>query len=461
MKNLDVHKLEVLDSEGGRQFVIPAEVKGFFTQKKRVVHSILLLLFLALPWIRINGQQLLHLDIEHRRFFVFGLNLAAHDTPLIFLFLIIATLGLAYVTAIWGRVWCGWACPQTVFIEHVYRKIEQLIEGNHIARRALRDQALNLNKTAKLFAKWFLYVAVSSLIAHSLAAYFVGRDELLNMISAGPAQNSTYFILITGLTFLLVFNFGWFREQFCLIVCPYGRIQSLLMDPNSLTILYDDKRGEPRKGTTRGSQQQGDCVSCFRCVAVCPTRIDIRNGQQMECIGCTACIDACDEIMQKVNKPKGLIRYDSLSRKHHSALRGRPLIYMVGILGAMGALLYLLTQRSSLDITLLRAIETPYQVVQTDLGTEVINHFRLRVKNQWNEPIKAKVELDPQFGELILPQNAIELSPLELKTVHFFVKFQPEAKLATENPATLSIQNLTTSETPIKLNLELLKPDNF
>lgn len=459
LKELDVFKLEVLNEVGDRNFVIPAEVRGFFHKRKKIVHFILMLFFLALPWIRVNGQQLIHLDITHRRFYIFGLNLASHDAPLIFIFLILATLMLAYVTALWGRVWCGWACPQTVFIEFVYRQIEIWVEGPYLARRSLRQQTLNLNKFLKVSCKWTLFFIVSSLFAHSFAAYFVGRDELLKMMALGPSHNLTYFTLITGFTLLLLFNFGWFREQFCLIACPYGRIQSVLMDQDSLSVVYDTQRGEPRKGTTRGAQTQGDCISCFKCVAVCPTGIDIRNGQQMECIGCTACIDACDEIMTKVNKATGLIRYDNLSRKKISIFKGRPAVYFFGILISFSALIFFLSERPSLDVTLLRAIEAPYQTVTTPTGVEIINHFRLRVKNQWNTSAEAALSLNTNDIELISGEKTFSLKPLELKTVHFFIKFKPGLTHQSEKKdIEVIVTNTKISNANFPQKLEVLEP---
>jgi cytochrome c oxidase accessory protein FixG len=288
--------------------------------------------------------------------------------------------------------------------------------------------------------KWISFFGVSSLIAHSLAAYFVGSRELLQMMGDLPTHNLTYFTIITATTGLLLFNFGWFREQFCIIMCPYGRFQSVLLDSDSQVVLYDAVRGEPRRGsdpeiqqrselgTQPGSKKSGDCVACRRCVQVCPTGIDIRYGLQMECIACTACIDACDVMMEKMGRPKGLIRYGSTSGKKISIYRPRSLIYLALFFVFFTILGIQLQGRKDVDIGLLRALETPYQIVQDEQGRKVLlNHFKLHLKNQTNHIVKVTLSIDStKWGNqfiLTTPQNPIDLPGGEDKVIHMFVKY--------------------------------------
>lgn len=412
--------LTSLDEYGHRINIIPAEVKGFFRRWRVVTQFILIVVFLVIPWTKVNGNQTILIDIINRKFAFFGIQLWSHDGPLIFFVLAILSLGLALVTALWGRVWCGWACPQTVFIDAIYRNIERLVEGNYIARRQLLKADMSISKFVKTSVKWILFFVVSSVIAHSFVAYFVGSEELMAMVQGSPAQNWSYFLLVTAMTGILLFDFGWFREQFCIVMCPYGRFQSVLLDSKSITVLYDEKRGEPRKAG-------GDCVACNRCVQVCPTGIDIRKGVQMECIACTACMDACDEIMEKVKKPKGLIKYASLEGSKFNFFRPRVVIYSFFLLVSIVGLSYGLGKRSGAMITLLRAIETPYQVLKNNEQTEIINHFKLHIHNQTNQTQIFKIEPPASWltegVRLTTPIKEISLAPLKDQVVHFFVIF--------------------------------------
>lgn len=421
MADFDRNTLSMLDEHGHRKFIIPAEVKGAWAKKKALVQSILLVIFLVLPWVRISGQQALLLDISARHFVFFGLEFFAHDAPIIFLLVFIFFISILLVTALWGRVWCGWACPQTVFIERVYRKIEILIQGNYIERRKLLTRDWQFLDYFRAGLKWFAYLIFSSIFAHSFVAYWIGSSPLIAMVQAGPFSNISYFVLVSGMTALLLFNFGWFREQFCLIACPYGRLQSTMVDSHSINVMYDEKRGEPRKGAvTNGAK--GDCVSCFRCVQVCPTGIDIRNGVQMECIGCTACMDACDDIMQKVNKPKGLIRYKALTDKKVRWFRPRVLGYLAAFSLASIALITTLILHSSLRIEVLRAKDQPYQLIQNEAQVPFVrNHFILRLENKGHEENILKVEVLNDH-KMVLPENPIHLNSGEIKNIPFFVE---------------------------------------
>ncbi|AHZ85109.1 cytochrome c oxidase accessory protein CcoG [Bdellovibrio bacteriovorus] len=433
MSGLDAGKLTSVDEHGDRLNIIPAEVRGRFRRHRDWTQIVLLIIFLILPWTTFNGHQTILMDIPKREFALFGVLFKAHDAPLLFFIVGTLTLGLAFVTSIWGRVWCGWACPQTVFIDAVYRRIEKWVEGTYIQRRQLRDGPMTLTKIRKVSLKWFLFFAVSSVIAHSFLAYFVGAQELLAMTQGSPAQNMTYFVLVLFFTSVILFDFGWFREQFCVIMCPYGRIQSVLLDQKSLAVVYDVNRGEPRKGTTEPNQKAGDCVSCNRCVQVCPTGIDIRNGLQMECITCTACIDACDEIMEKVKKPKGLIRYDTLDGSKISLAKPRSIIYILAIVALIGGLAYAVSTREPVHIAVLRGAGLPYSYVKNSDGQEVLlNQFRLHIQNQG--ALRARYmltlpqELLDQGVQVQVAENPIHLAPGESREWYFFVRI-PTAQI--------------------------------
>lgn len=375
-KDLPEDRLATTDERGKRLMVHPADVKGTLRNRRSVVSFVLLVVFLALPWVRIGGHQALLLDVSRRQFAIFGLAFWAHDAPMVVFVLLSFVLALLFMTSVWGRVWCGWGCPQTVFVDAVFRRIERLVEGDGLARRKLAQEPWGLDKLLKRSSKWFLYTACALLISHSFLAYFVGTDELARMVRLNPAENWGTFLFMGFVTAIVLFDFGWFREQFCIVMCPYGRLQSVLMDQKSMTVAYDEARGEPRRGRVAEGQTQGDCVSCARCVQVCPTGIDIRRGpQQLECIACTACIDACDEVMIRVGKPKGLIGYRGAWRKPGM----RSWAYFAVLLAVLGGLAYVVTHRRPLDVTVLRAKDAPYSI---DASGALVNHFRFHVTNR-------------------------------------------------------------------------------
>lgn len=450
-----IESLASLDEVGGRKTIIPLDVKGVWHKRKVVIQWILLAIFLIVPWLNIRGNPIILLNIGDRKFSFFGHLFFAHDAPLLFFIFAFLVLSLVVVTSIWGRVWCGYACPQTVFIERIYRKIEDLIEGNPIQRRKDLGQPLNSTLALKRTIKWILFFIVSSLFAHSFTAYFVGAESVLEMVKHSPNENWGVFLVTTFITLLLLFDFGWFREQFCIIMCPYGRFQSVLMDENSMSVIYDEERGEPRKGL-KSDKPQGDCISCRRCIEVCPTGIDIRQGVQLECIACTACIDACDEIMEKVNKPKGLIRYDNAAREPLRLFKPRNLIYfaLIGIITS--AFIYSIMARKDLHFTLMRVKDAPYQFLNEK---ELLNHFKLHLKNQSNQTKTFLIQASSDKFELITQINPITLIPHSDKQIHFFIKF-PKSLLSDQQltPAVL-LKDSSTKEVMYSKGLELLGPN--
>lgn len=433
-RELPEERLATLDETGKRVYIFPARVRGIFSRYRTVVDVVLVLFFLLLPWVKINGHQALLLDFVERKFAIFGLTFWSHDGPLIFFILATLTIGLAFVTAIWGRVWCGWACPQTVFIDGIFRRIEYWIIGSHIRQMNLARAPWSGEKILKLSVVWTLFSIVSLIIAHSFLAYFIGAERLVEMTQHNPRENWTVFLIMAFITGFLLFDFGWFREQFCIIMCPYGRFQSVLMDEDSLTVSYDPYRGEPRRGTAEAGQPDGDCIDCYRCVAVCPTGIDIRRGLQMECVGCTACIDACDEVMEKIDKPRGLIRYatgNSLKGIRPGWIRPRVAIYSVLLVVVISMLAVTISRREEILVTILRGKDSPYQVLKNEAGgDEIINHFKMHLKNQTFDNVRLKMVVPEIWKaeriEVINQTDTINLVPGEDLTLHFFVKFPKE-----------------------------------
>ncbi|MFS4457716.1 cytochrome c oxidase accessory protein CcoG [Bdellovibrio sp. HCB2-146] len=461
MGSVDPNLLTSVDQHGDRLNIIPAEVRGFYRRHRDWSQGVLLLIFLLLPWTTINGHQTILIDIPNREFALFGILFRAHDTPLLFFVLAILTLGLAFVTSVWGRVWCGWACPQTVFIDAVYRRIERWVEGTYIKRRALQQGPMTPEKFRKVSLKWFLFFVVSSLIAHSFMAYFVGAQELMKMTQNAPSENLTYFTLVTFFTAIILFDFAWFREQFCVIMCPYGRIQSVLLDRKSIAVVYDQERGEPRKGSADYGTRKGDCVSCNRCVQVCPTGIDIRNGLQMECITCTACIDACDEIMEKVNKPKGLIRYDTLDGKPFRFKRFRTLAYLAIIIVLGAGLTYALSTREPVHFTVLRGQGLPYSLIEDQGQKLVLNQFRLHIQNQSDDEAEYQMtlaeDLSQQGVQLLVAEPKIKLAKGESREWYFFVRV-PESHFQKSNQIRTQIQVQDSKNFKTSRELILLGP---
>jgi cytochrome c oxidase accessory protein FixG len=397
--------------DGSHAVLFPADSKGRYTLARRLSAYALLAVYLALPWIKINGYPAVFLDVAARRFHLFGITLAAQDLWL--MFFVISGLGfsLFFVTALFGRVWCGWACPQTIFLEHVYRRIERWIDGDAVQRRALHLAPLSFAKVMRRVAKHAVYIFVSAVFTHLFLAYFVSVPEVLAMVRAAPTEHWGFFVFMAAYTGVTYFVFAWFREQLCIVICPYGRLQSALIDSHSLVIGYDATRGEPRGKAT--AVDAGACIDCNRCVQVCPTGIDIRHGLQMECIGCTACIDACDDVMTRLNRPRGLIRYDSqksFGGGRTQWIRPRTLLY--GALLAVGAAVttWALTTVKPASFGVTRMIGAPYIVDDTT----VRNQFLVRIVNKRSEPAKFTLQLDdtPENVRQIGFEEVVEVAPL-------------------------------------------------
>jgi cytochrome c oxidase accessory protein FixG len=430
-RELPQDRLATADEEGKRVWLYPADVKGKYRTRRKWVSAALINFFLFLPWIRIGGHQAVLLDIPQRRFAIFGITFWAHDAPMLLFVAGGAVLTLAFVTAVWGRVWCGWACPQTVFIVSVFRRIERWVEGDAVERRRRDEGPATPERTAKRALKWALFTLVSLVISHSFLAYFVGTQKLAQMIASSPLENPGSFLIMAFVTGLVLFDFGWFREQFCTIVCPYGRFQSVLMDDRSTAVVYDTRRGEPRRGVAAPDGPIGDCVNCYKCVQVCPTGIDIRRGaQQLECIACTACMDACDDVMSRLKKPQGLIRYASVAeiQGKPTARGARPWAYGALIVACITGLTLTVRDRTAITVGLIRAAEAPYQVIPGENGSqEVVNHYKLEIRNQSFDRQAVEILVPKEFQDkgvkIVVSNHAEGLEGGESERADLFIRF--------------------------------------
>jgi cytochrome c oxidase accessory protein FixG len=410
-------------ADGSRRKVHPADVRGKWIVRRRVVFAALMAFYVLAPLVPVGGHPSLLLDFAHRRFFLVGHTFNAQDFWMVVLLGLTFTFGLLLVTAWRGRVWCGWACPQTVFLEGVYRPIERFFDGPRERRLLTAKQPLTVRRILRSTAKHLCFLLVSINIAHAAAAIFVSPRELLAMLREGPAQHWVAFLLTVGFAALLEFNFAWFREQFCVVMCPYGRMQSLLHDRDSITVSYDAGRGEPRgklvKHASQNAPALGDCIDCRRCVVVCPTAIDIRNGLQMECLACTQCIDACDDVMVKIGRPTGLIGMLSLrglGGQPTRRLRPRLAIYGALTLIAASALAAALWSRTPFEANILRPAGGNPFVVD---GATIRNAFEIHLVNKAPEegtfaievtgPVEATIAISPpvvtvgSFADLHVP----------------------------------------------------------
>ena len=424
-----------LGRDGHHKRPYPADVKGRFVKRRRVVFAVLIALWTALPWIKVGGHPAVFLDIEMRQFFLFGLTFNAQDVWLLFFLLSGVGFGLVYATAVLGRVWCGWACPQTVFLEGVFRPIERLIMGpRNVALR--RKASGGFDRAWRAVVMHGAYLIAAALVAHIFIAYFVSLPRLFAMMRTAPGAHPEAFAWMIAVTAIMYGNFAFFREQLCVVICPYGRLQSVLLDDDSLVVGYDEKRGEPRG---KAKSAKGACVDCNRCVVVCPTGIDIRDGLQLDCIACTACIDACDEVMDKLERPRGLIRYDSLR-----GLRGekrqllRPRLYAYTALLIIGAVVatFAFRGREPFEANMVRLPGTPY----TREGGTIRNGFELHLVNKQSEATTFDIEpVEAPDLAFTISMTAVELEPLASRRVPIFVTMD-QARFVADRPFTLRVR---------------------
>lgn len=418
------NQLATVTSEGKRKWIYPKKPSGKFYNARTILSFFLLAFLVVVPFIKVNGHQFLLFDFLNRNFILFGIPFGPHDFHLFVLAMIAIIVFIILFTVVFGRIFCGWACPQTIFMEMVFRKIEYWIEGDAKDQRKLDAAPWNSSKIFKKGIKNFIFYVISFIISHIFLAYIISTDKVLSIISQPPSAHLSGFIALIAFSLIFYWVFSYFREQACTIVCPYGRLQGVLLDQDSIVIAYDYKRGEPRGKIKRGEDKQskGDCIDCNLCVDVCPTGIDIRNGIQLECVNCTACIDACDAVMEKINKPKNLIKYASLNGIEKNAkfkITPRIILYSTILVILLGALGYLLSIRTDYSINILR---TPGMLFQEQPGGKVSNVYDLNIVNKtFNEtPVQLKLET-PSGGELKLVGKDIVLKSQEIVETKFLV----------------------------------------
>ncbi|WP_396183058.1 cytochrome c oxidase accessory protein CcoG [Flavobacterium sp.] len=422
-----------IDKEGKRAFIFPKKPKGPFYDKRKLVSYFLLVFLLTAPFIKINGHQFLMFNVLERRFNIFSFPFWPQDFHLFVISMIIGVVGLALFTVVFGRIFCGWFCPQTIFMEMVFRRIEFWIDGDRGAQIRLQKQEWNAEKIRKRITKWLVFFIISFIIANVFLAYLVSSDRLLLMIKEGPALHTSTLIALLIFTAVFYFVFAWFREQVCIIACPYGRMQGVLLDNKSINVAYDHVRGEKELGRAKFNKQEdraatgkGDCIDCKLCVHVCPTGIDIRNGTQLECINCTACMDECDTIMESVGLPKGLIRYaseDEIVKKEKFQFTTRMKGYTAVLVILIGVLVGMLFLRNDVEATILRL---PGQLFEHK-GENISNVYTYKIINkttkEFNE-VTFKL-VDPK-GEIILVGNPqVKVKPDAIAKGTLFIEINP------------------------------------
>lgn len=397
--------VSTMEQSGKRKWVFPKKPKGQYTNYRTIVAVILLIVFFTLPFVKINNNPFLLFNILDRQFFIFGQPFYPQDFFILALGAIASLVFIILFTVAFGRIFCGWICPQTIIMEMVFRKIEYWIEGDRNRQIKLQNQPWNSEKIWKRSLKYGIYVLISLVFTHFMFMYIVGYEEVLRIIKEGPLANPTNFLVMVLFTAAFYFVFAWFREQVCTLVCPYGRLQGVLIDKQTINVYYDFKRGENRskwrKGEDRKAEGKGDCIDCNQCVVVCPTGIDIRDGQQLECVNCTACIDACDDVMEKVGLPKGLIRYateaeiENESKFEFTTRMKAYAIFLALLVGFLGFLLY---NRGDFEAKFIKPAGSTYFIKDGKINNTY--NYTLLNKSNVDKVLTFKV-LEPQKGEII------------------------------------------------------------
>ncbi|MBI1185659.1 cytochrome c oxidase accessory protein CcoG [bacterium] len=418
------NRLSSVDDKGKRIFIFPKLIKGRFYKYRTYFSWFLLVIMFGLPFIKYNGRPFIMLNVLERKFIIFGTVFWPQDFILFLLAIISLILFIILFTVVFGRLFCGWACPQTVFMEMVFRKIEYWIDGNAVQQKRLAKAPWDGDKIKKRLLKYTIFIAIAFIIGNLLMAYIVGVDETFTIITSSPTENWTGFMLVLAFTGITFFNFAYFREQTCIVVCPYGRIQGVLLDQKSIVVAYDHQRGEPRElPKKQRSENAGDCIDCYACVDVCPTGIDIRNGTQLECVNCTACIDACDEVMDKIHKPRGLIRYASehdIEHQKETKINARAIAYSIVLALIVGILSFLLTTRPEVQATIIKSRGTLYSVSDDNY---VKNVFNVAIVNKTYDefPIELKMS-DDWNARLKVVGNQIVVAPESITEGIFYLE---------------------------------------
>jgi cytochrome c oxidase accessory protein FixG len=444
--------LSTLEADGSRRWLKPRLSKGRYLTRRRIVAYALIAVFTLLPYIPINGKPAVLLDVANRSFTFFGYTFLPTDTLLLALFLVAVLVGIFLLTALFGRVWCGWACPQTVYMEFVYRPIERLFDGTVGRGGKGRRNVAGWRKVAQ----YVCYFVVSFYLAHTFLAYFVGVENLREWVFGSPLDHPAAFAIVAAVTGLMLFDFAYFREQLCIVACPYGRFQSVLLDRKSLIVSYDERRGEPRAKTNHKPDAEADCIDCHLCVVTCPTGIDIRDGLQMECIHCTQCIDACDMVMDTIKRPRGLIRYssqDAIEGQKPRLLRARTVLYPVIMTLVVALFVVVLSSQTAADVQLIREKGAPF--VQGREG--ILNRMKLKITNRTESDATYRVALvDGDSSRLTLDGAELFVPAGEARTAGLVI--QSDRSVFTSGSADVPLRVYNDSGFEMEINAHILGP---
>jgi cytochrome c oxidase accessory protein FixG len=433
--------IATVDDKGKRLWIYPKKPSGKFHNWRILVTVVLLSVLFGGPFIRINGQPFMLFNILERKFIIFGQAFWPQDFVLLAVTLLTFFVFVILFTVVFGRVWCGWLCPQTLFMEMVFRKIEYWIEGDAVSQRRLAKEGWNLRKISKKTLKHIIFIIISLLIAHTLLAYIIGIENTLSIATGSPLKNLAGFISLISFTVVFYGLFAKFREQACIAICPYGRLQGVLLGKESIVVAYDWLRGEPRGHLKKKEAPQlGDCVDCKLCVHVCPTGIDIRNGTQLECVNCTACMDACDDVMIKIGKPEGLIRYASINSITNGILKlvnPRVIGYTVVLVALLGILSFALITRSDVETTVLKVSGTLYQ---REPGM-ITNLYNVEFVNKTFDDLNLEIKVESPAGAVLhsVDGKAVVVPAEALLKSVYFIKIPKKNVVHARTVVTLGI----------------------
>ena len=456
-----------IDESGKRNFIFPKKPKGRFYNYRTYVSWLLLIFMLASPFVKVNGNQFLLFNVIERKFNIFGYPFWPQDFHLLVISILASVVFIILFTVVFGRIFCGWMCPQTIFMEMVFRKVEYLIEGDRTKQIKLDKQPWNGEKIRKRLTKWFIFFVISFIISNVFLAFVIGSDQVLIYVTDNPLNHSGILFKLLIFTAIFYFVFAWFREQVCIIVCPYGRLQGVLLDNKSINVAYDFVRGEGesgrkklRKNENRNELGYGDCVECMQCVQVCPTGIDIRNGIQLECINCTACIDACDTIMDKAGFERGLIRYASendIKKKEKFKFNARLIAYTAILTILIGVFIAMLFLRNDVEATILKL---PGQTFQST-PTTIKNIYTIKLINKTTEDIEnVVIKLISHKGKVNMVGGSMMVKKQDLKSGTLFIEIDKKDLISSKEKLEIGIYSngklLETTSTnftgPLKIN---------
>lgn len=440
-----------ISKDGHRNFINPKKPKGRLYNLRTRFSIFYLIVFFTLPFLKVNGEPLLMINVLERKFIIFGLIFWPQDFFIFGIAMLTFIVFVILFTVVFGRIFCGWACPQTIFMEMVFRKIEYWIDGDAAQQKQLKAMPMKGKKLAKRAFKFIVFFTIAFIIANFFLAYLISMDKLLGYIQT-PKEHVGTLVSLLVFTSVFFFVYWWFREQACIVVCPYGRLQGVLLDKNSIVVAYDHKRGEPRGKAGKKQKEekddctctdcksdgkckdlnkhfeaalpkQGDCIDCFACVRVCPTGIDIRNGTQLECVNCTACIDACDAIMTSINKPTGLVRYaseKSIQEGVQLKFTGRIKAYTVVLSLLLTLLVTLIVTRTDLDARLMRTSGMSYNSLPDG---RIANLYNLKLANKTHKDIPFTLKLENMEGEITPVGTGKQIVKKEdYANLQFFIK---------------------------------------